>query len=234
MPVTTPSAPRPSASQLASRPSSVKDSGSTSRATRSRTGSLPCSAVFAWWRSGPPARAASSARSKSVLTRVPIAVSRAREAPRLDRLAASGSSSPRTVAGRAPRLVRFGSRSRSPSSRGARACWVAVPAIPLASRSSSATTASRRCSRSEITDSTSVRRRFASATIRSASRLASARISSAAALAARWSHPRTRPRPRGRSQRRSRPRRGSCGRRHRRPREPPRRTRPPTSATTRR
>ena len=45
-PVTTPSAPRPSASQLASSPSSANDSGSTSRLTRSRTPSLPCSAVF--------------------------------------------------------------------------------------------------------------------------------------------------------------------------------------------
>ena len=40
MPVTTPSAPRPSASQLASSASSANDSGSTSRATRSRTGHL--------------------------------------------------------------------------------------------------------------------------------------------------------------------------------------------------
>jgi hypothetical protein len=45
-PVTTPSAPNPSCSQLASSASSVNDSGSTRRATRSRTGSLPCSAVF--------------------------------------------------------------------------------------------------------------------------------------------------------------------------------------------
>ena len=40
MPVTTPSAPRPSWSQLASSASSAKDSGSTSRATRSRTRDL--------------------------------------------------------------------------------------------------------------------------------------------------------------------------------------------------
>ena len=43
MPVTTPSAPRPSWSQLASSASSANDSGSTSRATRSRTGILPWS-----------------------------------------------------------------------------------------------------------------------------------------------------------------------------------------------
>ncbi len=41
MPVTTPSAPKPSCSQLASSASSMKLPGSTSRATRSRTGSLP-------------------------------------------------------------------------------------------------------------------------------------------------------------------------------------------------
>ena len=71
-PVTTPSAPRPSASQLASSPSSENDSGSTSRSTRSRTGSLPCWAVFWWWRSGPPARAAASAASNSVSDRVSL------------------------------------------------------------------------------------------------------------------------------------------------------------------
>ena len=42
VPVTTPSAPKPSCSQLASRASSLKLPASTSRATRSRTGSLPC------------------------------------------------------------------------------------------------------------------------------------------------------------------------------------------------
>ena len=45
-PVTTPSAPRPSTSQLASIASSEKLPGSSSRSTRSRTGSLPCSEVF--------------------------------------------------------------------------------------------------------------------------------------------------------------------------------------------
>ena len=65
-PVTTPSAPSPSSSQLASSPSSAKEPGSTRRSTRSRTGSLPCSAVFSWWRCGPPARAASRAFAKSV------------------------------------------------------------------------------------------------------------------------------------------------------------------------
>ena len=55
MPVTTPSAPSPSASQLASSASSANEPSSSSRATRSRTGSLPCSADFSWWRSGPPA-----------------------------------------------------------------------------------------------------------------------------------------------------------------------------------
>ena len=55
MPVTTPSAPSPSASQLASSASSVNEPASSSCATRSRTGSLPCSAAFARCRSGPPA-----------------------------------------------------------------------------------------------------------------------------------------------------------------------------------
>ena len=36
-----------------------------SRATRSRTGSLPCSRDFSWWRSGPPPRARSSASFRS-------------------------------------------------------------------------------------------------------------------------------------------------------------------------
>ena len=40
IPVTTPSAPRPSCSQLASSASSVKESGSIRRSTRSRTGEL--------------------------------------------------------------------------------------------------------------------------------------------------------------------------------------------------
>ncbi len=65
-PVTTPSAPSPSSFQLASSASSAKEPSSTSRATRSRTGSLPCSAVFSWWRAGPPASAACSACSKSL------------------------------------------------------------------------------------------------------------------------------------------------------------------------
>ena len=42
-------------------PSSTNESGSTSRSTRSRTGSLPCSSDFSWWRAGPPARARSRA-----------------------------------------------------------------------------------------------------------------------------------------------------------------------------
>ena len=42
-PVTTPSAPRPSPSQFASSASSTNEPSSSSRATRSRTGSLPCS-----------------------------------------------------------------------------------------------------------------------------------------------------------------------------------------------
>ena len=46
MPVTTPSAPKPSCSQLASSASSTNESASTSRATRSRTGSLPWSRDF--------------------------------------------------------------------------------------------------------------------------------------------------------------------------------------------
>src|SRR5690348_9775949 len=60
-PVTTPSAPRPSASQLASSASSVNEPSSSSRATRSRTGTLPCWADFCLWRSGPPAKARSKA-----------------------------------------------------------------------------------------------------------------------------------------------------------------------------
>src|SRR5947209_3503577 len=49
LPVTTPSAPRPSSCQLASRPSSTNEPSSSSRATRSRTGSLPCSAALTRW-----------------------------------------------------------------------------------------------------------------------------------------------------------------------------------------
>ena len=41
IPVTTPSAPKPSCSQLASSASSMNEPASSSRATRSRTGSLP-------------------------------------------------------------------------------------------------------------------------------------------------------------------------------------------------
>src|ERR687895_631352 len=65
MPVTTPSAPKPSCSQLARRASSTKVAGSTSRATRSRTGSLPCTADLSWWRCGPPPRARSRACFRS-------------------------------------------------------------------------------------------------------------------------------------------------------------------------
>src|SRR5680860_824914 len=65
-PVTTPSAPSPSSFQLASSASSAKEPASTRRSTRSRTGSLPCSAVFSWWRRGPPASAASSALANSL------------------------------------------------------------------------------------------------------------------------------------------------------------------------
>src|ERR671923_626727 len=66
IPVTTPSAPSPSCSQFASRASSTNESGSTSRATRSRTGSLPCCSDFSWCRRGPPSRARSSASARSV------------------------------------------------------------------------------------------------------------------------------------------------------------------------
>src|SRR5215211_4623238 len=65
MPVTTPSAPKPSCSQLASSASSTNESESTRRATRSRTGSFPWSRDFSWWRSGPPPRARSSASFRS-------------------------------------------------------------------------------------------------------------------------------------------------------------------------
>jgi hypothetical protein len=65
MPVITPSAPKPSCSQFASSASSTNESASTSRATRSRTGSLPWSFDFSWWRSGPPPRARSSASFRS-------------------------------------------------------------------------------------------------------------------------------------------------------------------------
>src|SRR3954469_6784006 len=61
IPVTTPSAPKPSFSQFASSASSANEPESTSRSILSRTGSLPCSADFSWWRSGPPARARSRA-----------------------------------------------------------------------------------------------------------------------------------------------------------------------------
>src|SRR4051795_3789687 len=54
-PVTTPSAPKPSSSQLARSASSANDSGSSRRATRSRTGLFPCCSDFSWGRVGPPA-----------------------------------------------------------------------------------------------------------------------------------------------------------------------------------
>src|SRR5205807_1505281 len=66
-PVTTPSAPKPSCSQLASSASSEKEPSSRRRATRSRTGSLPCWAAFSRWRSGPPARARSRAGWRSLM-----------------------------------------------------------------------------------------------------------------------------------------------------------------------
>src|SRR4051794_35667489 len=66
MPVTTPSAPSPSCSQFASRPSSASDSGSSSRSTRSRTGSFCCSATFCRCLSGPPPSAASRAALTSL------------------------------------------------------------------------------------------------------------------------------------------------------------------------
>src|SRR5436190_15190086 len=65
MPVTTPSAPKSACSQLASSASSANEPASTRRATRSRTGSLPCCADFSRWRSGPPARARSRASLRS-------------------------------------------------------------------------------------------------------------------------------------------------------------------------
>src|SRR3954462_3301164 len=74
LPVTTPSAPRPSSCQLASRASSTNEPSSSSRATRSRTGSLPCSAAFARWRSGPPASARSTAVSTSLMWAEAISV----------------------------------------------------------------------------------------------------------------------------------------------------------------
>src|SRR5918999_722888 len=69
IPVTTPSAPKPTCSQLARRASSTKVPGSTSLATRSRTGSLPWSFDLAWWRSGPPPRARSRASLRSDMAR---------------------------------------------------------------------------------------------------------------------------------------------------------------------
>src|ERR687895_1992128 len=65
IPVTTPSAPKPSCSQFARRASSTKVPESTSRAMRSRTGSFPCSADLSWWRCGPPPRARSRACFRS-------------------------------------------------------------------------------------------------------------------------------------------------------------------------
>src|SRR4051794_5123598 len=79
LPVTTPSAPSPSSCQLASRPSSTNEPSSSSRATRSRTGSLPCSAAFARWRSGPPASARSTAVSTSLMGANLVPVDRARD-----------------------------------------------------------------------------------------------------------------------------------------------------------
>src|SRR4029079_2367670 len=66
IPVTTPSAPRPSFSQFASRPSSANESESSRRETRSRTGSFCCSATFLRCLSGPPSSAASRAALTSL------------------------------------------------------------------------------------------------------------------------------------------------------------------------
>src|SRR5204863_8873261 len=68
IPVTTPSAPSPSCSQFASRPSSASESWSSSRATRARTGSFCCSATFFRCRSGPPSSAASRAALTSLIS----------------------------------------------------------------------------------------------------------------------------------------------------------------------
>ena len=64
-------------------------------------------------------------------------------------------------------------------------CSVAVPASSLESRCMSATTASRRSLRSEITDSMSARRRLASSMIRWASAVALAIVCSASLSARR-------------------------------------------------
>ncbi len=168
-PVTTPSAPSPSFSQLASAASSTKEPGSTSRSTRSRTGSLPCSAVFSWWRCGPPARAASSALAKSVtvgslfgprphptasisasrpnLMQSAVPVDRAGDAARASRAGGRGPAAPRAR----PRPAPAGrSRSRSPSRAASRPgprwrCCRSRPAAPGSRRARrSSTRRSRR------------------------------------------------------------------------------------------
>ena len=128
------------------------------RAARPARGprSLPCSAVFSWWRSGPPASAASSARSKLGAARASRSATRsARRGRRRARSSRSGSSatvglgSSAVVARRRSSAARLASAS-APAvlGRGRRRC-------SLASRSSSSSTASRRCSRSAITYSMS-------------------------------------------------------------------------------
>ena len=66
MPVTTPSAPKPSCSQLASSASSTNESGVDAAARRARArAACPARCDFSWWRSGPPPRARSSASFRS-------------------------------------------------------------------------------------------------------------------------------------------------------------------------
>ena len=125
IPVTTPSAPRPSCSQLASRPSSASESASSSRATRSRTGSFSCSATFLRWRSGPPSSAASRAALISVIRCLetqgglrllrPRSCFSSRIAPASSSLSSRSSSSSSGSAARPPARGRAGRTHRAAS-----------------------------------------------------------------------------------------------------------------------
>ena len=66
MPVTTPSAPRPSCSQLASSASSANESGVEQPLHALAHRQLALLRAFSWWRSGPPPSARSSASCRSL------------------------------------------------------------------------------------------------------------------------------------------------------------------------
>ena len=219
-PVTTPSAPRPSCSQLASS-ALLGERLRRRRAARRARGraSLPCSAVFSWWRSGPPRREpppghAASGRQwlpRLATAAVLTAATRSRASVASRELvglvggvgpSSSSSSSPAPL-GRRCRTARAGARLGD-------ARW-RVPAIPLA-QAVEARRGPRRgaCSRSPITDSMSALRLPASAIValppRVARRAIAVRVGIPVSARARPRSRRRRPRSRSLRARRRRPR----------------------------